>query len=168
MPDPELPKPQPGMKVYYDGMGLPTKIEVNGMPFTNGTLFHKPPWFAPNGVYIYGSKPNKITIADTYVLGEGWVTWYDGVGKKGSDGKVLTNDDCATKMAYDIPSPSTPVRVRNLNNNIVGYVYKWDIGGLPNAVVDIMPDKMEYTFKQPVDRKKGTGRFDGRMFHEKR
>lgn len=66
------------------------------------------------------------------------------------------------------PSPSTPVRVRNLNNNIVGYVYKWDIGGLPNAVVDIMPDKMEYTFKQPVDRKKGTGRFDGRMFHEKR
>lgn len=167
LPEPELPKPQPGMKVYYDGMGLPTKITVNGIPFNNETLTYTPlpPWFASNGVYNYGDC--TLTITDTYVLGEGWVSWYWGVGETGADSKVLTNDDCATKMAYDIPSPGTDVRVRNLYNDIVGYVDKWDIGGLPNAVVDIMPDKMEYDFDQPIDRDLGTGRFDGRMFHYK-
>lgn len=180
--EPELPDPQPGMTVYYDGMGLPTKIvdaegkvvptpskiikveNADGFSIDHVISAWEPPG---NGVYIYGKDNNKLTITDSYVMGEGWVTWYDGVGKIGADNKKLTNDNCATKMDYDRPPYNTEIRVRNLSNDIVKNVYKADIGSLPNSVLDIMPDKMNDDFDSPVDKKKGLGRFNGRTYYEK-
>jgi len=175
--EPELPAPQPGMTVYYDGMGLPTKVlDANGnivdtpskiirVEYPNNFSAENitPQWDKGPGVYTYGDC--KITITETYVLGEGWVTWYDGVGKVGADGKILTNENCATKMSIDNPPYNSEIRVRNLSNDKVGYVYKADVGSLPNAVLDIMPDKMRDTFGAPVDKEKGTGRFNGRTYH---
>jgi hypothetical protein len=172
--DPELPKPQPGMKVYYDGMGLPTKITVNGSNWvgairTNsstggGIQSISPKSNAGVGTYSYGNG-NTITITSNYVLGVGWVTWYDGVGKIGDHNNILTNDDCATKYAIDNPIDGTQIALRNLENNVLGYVIKNDNGGLPNAILDIMPDKMSNTFGAKVDQYAGTGRFNGRYFH---
>lgn len=161
VPDPVLPAPQPGMIVYYDGMGLPTKV-VDAQGKTIGLSKWTPP---KNGTYEW--KSNKLTITDKYVLGEGNVTWYDGVGQTGADNKKLTNDNCATKMDYDRPPYNTEIRVRNLDNDKVANVYKADVGSLPNAVLDIMPDKMSKDFGAKVDKKKNTGRFNGRTYYEK-
>ncbi|QDX90951.1 hypothetical protein EEL30_00265 (plasmid) [Brevibacillus laterosporus] len=166
--EPVLPKPEPGMTIYYDGMGLPTKIIDAKGNLVDTESKAAASWTPPkNGVYIYGKDDNKLTITDKYVQGEGWVSWYDGMGEKGSDGKKLKKDNCATKMKYDRPTFNKEIKVRNLKNDIVDYVYKADVGGLPNAVLDIMPEKMEDDFDSPVDRKKNTGRFEGRTFYEK-
>ncbi|MED1725072.1 hypothetical protein [Brevibacillus parabrevis] len=182
--EPELPAPHPGMTVYYDGMGYPTKIVAADGKLVDydsasiGTSNAKAlstshaaaaGWTPPkNGEYVYGkNNENKITITDNYVMGEGWVTWYDGEGKTGSDNKKLKNNNCATKMKYDRPPYNTEIRVRNVENDIVKETYKGDIGGLPHAVLDIMPDFMEQEFETKVDKKKGTGRFKGRTYHEK-
>ncbi|PPA85107.1 hypothetical protein C4A75_10110 [Brevibacillus laterosporus] len=166
--EPVLPKPEPGMTIYYDGMGLPTKIVDAKGNLVDTESKAAASWTPPkNGVYIYGKDDNKLTITGSYVQGEGWVSWYDGMGEKGADGKVLKEKHCATKMKYDRPAYNTKIKVRNLKNDIVDYVYKADVGGLPNAVLDIMPDKMEDDFDSPVDRKKKTGRFQGRTYYEK-
>lgn len=160
--EPELPKPQPGMTVFYDGMGLPTII-IDAQGKTVGDI--QPMWDKGVGTYVYGNN-NKITISSDSVLGEGTVTWFDGVGKTGSDGTKLTEEDCATKQSIDIPPKGTEISVRNLEKNIVGTVYKYTVGTLPDAIVDIMPNKMSFYYKTPI----GTypypyGSFNGRYYH---
>lgn len=91
---------------------------------------------------------------------------FDGVGKTGSDGTKLTEEDCATKQSIDIPPKGTEISVRNLEKNIVGTVYKYTVGTLPDAIVDIMPNKMSFYYKTPI----GTypypyGSFNGRYYH---
>ncbi|WP_047153671.1 hypothetical protein [Aneurinibacillus tyrosinisolvens] len=166
--DPVLPKPQPGMTVLYDGMGYPTKVvDANGNPISEksatGINIMSD---AGVGTYTYGASNNKITISSTNVLGEGTVTWYDGVGGKGYDQTILTEEDCATKQSIDNPPKATEINVRNLENNIAGIVYKYDVGSLPNAIIDIMPNKMSFYFETTI----GTyptpyGSFTGRYFH---
>lgn len=160
IPDQELPQPQPGMKVYYDGMGLPNKVEINGAVQRS----HTPPWYAANGTYNYSDC--TLTITSSSVTGEGWITWFSGT--TGSDGTTLDDDDCATKMAYDIPRPGTAVAVRKFGNpDITDTVYKYDIGGLPNAVLDVRRPEMENVFEVTCSTNPPSGRFDGRMWHRK-
>ncbi|KAF5065618.1 hypothetical protein DSECCO2_272080 [anaerobic digester metagenome] len=68
-------------------------------------------------------------------------------------------------MDYDRPPSDTAIYVRNLTTDSADYVYKNDVGGLPNAILDIMPDKMQDTFGAKVNKSKGTGRFDGRYYY---
>ncbi|WP_346836018.1 hypothetical protein [Paenibacillus polymyxa] len=164
-----LPKSEPGMIVYYDGMGYPTKVLDSKGNFVD--LFPQDinlSWEQPkNGTYTWDDGKQSLTITDDSVVGVGKITWYNGVGKKGADQKKLTNDNCATKMKYDRPSYNTEIKVTNVDNDKEGVVYKADVGSLPHAVLDIMPDKMSDTFGAKVNKKKGLGNFNGKTSYSR-
>lgn len=174
----KAPNVKEGMVGLYDGMGYLTKVvdkDGNIIPFTatvtklsNGQV-RAASYYNQNGTWSWPSKTNANTLTrtDQHVLAEGWITWYDGVGKIGNHDNVLKNDDCATKMDYDRPSSNQKINVRNLDNDKTSVVYKNDVGGLPNAVLDIMPDKMKDDFGVSVDKKNNSGRFNGRYFYNR-
>ncbi|ERI11716.1 hypothetical protein [Aneurinibacillus aneurinilyticus] len=142
--DPVLPAPEPGMRVSYDGMGLPNKITTSGVTTyaavpDEGKALPKGTTL-PNGVYIYGKSSNKITISSTSVLGEGKLTTF--TDTNGSDKQGLGTTDCATKQSVDNPKPNTPISVRNTDSNVADTVYKNGIGTLGDAVLDIRPGMM--------------------------
>lgn len=69
----------------------------------------------------------------------GNISWYNGVGKIGSDGKILGDWDCATKIGGDNPLPGTVLKAHVYSQQQGITCYKWDTGTLPNAVLDVMP-----------------------------
>lgn len=70
----------------------------------------------------------------------GYITWYNGVGKVGADGKRLGHRDCATKMGFDVPRKGTKIRAYSkAKPKKVITVYKYDVGRMPGAVLDVSP-----------------------------
>ena len=145
--DENLPTPKPGMVVIYGSDGQINRVynpENEITPFASvpneGRALPYPSRL-PDGVYTYGSYPNKITIINNHVLGEGRFTVYrpgvGGTGKIGSSGKTLVAGDVATKMSVDNCKHNTALRAKNLENSVLKTVYKNDIGSLPNAVLDV-------------------------------
>jgi hypothetical protein len=58
--------------------------------------------------------PTSSAFANYTFLG--WISWYNGVGQVGSDGKVLGLYDCATKIGFDEPPKGTKIYATNLDN----------------------------------------------------
>ena len=175
--EPQIPNIKPGMVAFYDGMGYLNKIiDENGniVPITSNciNIIHPDGITAINsvaranyynqlGTFVWGTDNNTLTRTTEHVIATGWVTWFD--DEIGNHDNILTEDDCATAMNYDRPPSNTEIHVRNLENNIDAYVYKNDVGSLPNAVLDIRPEKMEDTFNVSVGT--NSGRFNGRYFY---
>ncbi len=81
--------------------------------------------------FSHGASAKKVS---------GNITWYNGVGKKGADGKKLGHWDAATKMGFDVPKKGTKLRVTTkAKPHKVITVYKYDVGRMPNAVLDVSP-----------------------------
>ena len=174
--EPQIPEIEPGMIASYDGMGNLNKIiDRNGniVPMTNTCIdvicpqnytsrsVARATYYSQLGTFVWGADNNTLTRTEDNVLANGWVTWFD--DKIGNHNNILTVDDCATAMSYDRPPSNTAIHVRNLENNIDAYVYKNDVGSLPNAVLDIRPEKMQNTFNVSVGT--NSGRFKGRYFY---
>jgi len=160
----------PNSTVVYDGMGSIYKIKT--------TTFESPrltSWtYPPNGTYYYGefNPQSWIRLTSDYVMGQGYVTYfYDEIGYHGDNLDEMEEDDpdlhiCATKMAYDRPNRGQEIKLRVLDSNWtdtddVYYVYKYDIGGLPEAILDLR----ERLFSEITDLDNGI--FHGRYFYEK-
>lgn len=60
----------------------------------------------------------------TYYTATGRISWYDGEGKVGYDGKVLISRDCATHMKYDNPGGGTIIYVLDTLTQESGTFYK--------------------------------------------
>ncbi|WP_163195511.1 hypothetical protein [Clostridium thermarum] len=145
----QLPDPEPGMRVSYDGTGHPTKIvnELTGKYYnfvlkndisTEGTLNKE----TNNtfGLYMDPSSPNYK------YLFRGNFTWYtDTIGQQNH---ILQDFDCATKINYDEPPCGTLVHAKYLTRD--AYLTKWDIGTLPDAILDVRPYVFENVFKVPL------------------
>lgn len=172
----KLPESTPGLKVIYDGMGQPNKFYLNGMPYLPSedgtTLKASATWTPPvNGTYNYGNC--WIQIATTFNMGQGYLTYFTGTpGCHGDDLNKLdkTVDLCATKMQYDRPPRAKEIRVRKLDSNwndtnTVVYVKKYDIGSLPNAVIDVRKPLM-IRLTGP-EGSSSFGRFNGRYHYSK-
>lgn len=174
----QIPNINSGMVASYDGMGYLNKIiDANGdiVPLTNNCIkiaypenfsietnsIVKSNYYDELGTFIWGKDNNTLTRTEESVLATGWVTWFD--DEIGNHDNILTENDCATAMSYDRPPSNTAIHVRNLENNIDAYVYKNDVGSLPNAVLDIRPEKMENTFNVAVGT--NSGKFNGRYFY---
>nr|WP_239549284.1 RlpA-like double-psi beta-barrel domain-containing protein [Scopulibacillus daqui] len=69
---------------------------------------------------------------------KGNITYYYGEGKIGAHGKKLASHDCALKIGFDNPPAGTKIKVVS-DKGKQATVYKWDMGRLPNAVIDVMP-----------------------------
>lgn len=160
----------PNSTVVYDGMGSIYKITT--------TTFDSPrltSWTYPaNGTYYYGEfdPQSWIRLTSDYVMGQGYVTYFYGeMGYHGDNLDKMEEDDpdlhiCATKMAYDRPNRGQEIKLRVLDSSWadtddVYYVYKYDIGGLPEAILDLR----ERLFSEITDLDNGI--FHGRYFYEK-
>lgn len=190
--EPQLPKSQPGMEVIYDGIGDVFKVTLNGKNITptspilrvelpttgasdtktysNETIMQPMAQTLERvGTWYYGSYdpgPNHqneliIRSSDREVVGDGQVTWYS--GQPGDSGQTLQDNDCATKLNYDQPPDGTPVMCEDYYNDAYDTVYKNDVGGLPNAILDIRQNEMENAFYVPTGP--GYGSFYGLMYH---
>ncbi|QIW78917.1 cell wall metabolism protein WalM [Bacillus tequilensis] len=89
----------------------------------------------------------------------GNITWYNGVGKKGSSGKKLGHWDCATKLGFDVPRNGTKIRAyAKAKPKKVITVYKNDVGRMPHAVLDVSPKAFK-ALGYPLSRGKVAGHY---------
>jgi hypothetical protein len=160
----------PNSTVIYDGTGSIYKIVNDNNPNPRLT-----DWTYPsNGTYYYGTwnPQNWIQITDSYIMGQGYVTYFNDTWGYHGDNldqmelNDLTLNICATKMAYDRPNRAQSIRLRVLDDywydtTSVYYVNKYDIGGLPEAVLDIR----ERLFSQITNLNNGI--FHGRYYYDR-
>ncbi|MGV6972682.1 cell wall metabolism protein WalM [Bacillus halotolerans] len=89
----------------------------------------------------------------------GNITWYNGVGKKGSSGKKLGHWDCATKIGFDVPRNGTKIRAyAKAKPKKVITVYKNDVGRMPHAVLDVSPKAFK-ALGYPLSKGKVAGHY---------
>lgn len=136
-----LPPPQAGMKVYYNGLGEPTKITIDGV------------------IYTDKSTPVSIPLS-AYTSPSGGVTWY--TDEIGMYDNVLVYHDCATDMYYDNCARNTRIDLTCISTGRLAYFYKNDIGNLRyyGHVLDLRPEAF-----QDFGFSLSTGVFQGRYTH---
>lgn len=113
-----LPKIQSGLTVFYDGLGQPSVIRLNGKTLTSET--------------------------------------------------TTQNNDCATKIGIDTPAAGTLIYVTKSSDNTKTVLQKYDIGLLPNAILDISKEAMNNIFKVPAGYNSNGvpyGEFLGSYYH---
>ena len=70
------------------------------------------------------------------IIGTGRITFY--VGERGEAGThVLEPGDCATKINRADVRAGTPVLATNEDTGASRYYYKYDVGDLPAAILDV-------------------------------
>lgn len=68
----------------------------------------------------------------------GVISFYDGEGKKGSDGKILTKYDVAVSYVDRFLPKGTIILTTNETKNIKKTLYKWDYGSFgANVILDV-------------------------------
>jgi hypothetical protein len=86
----------------------------------------------------YGAHNNVIYFqySDDSFLGEGRATYF--TDKYGNRNNILRDGDCATVIDLDYSKVGDKdVYIRNLNTDQVFIFHQADVGGLPDAVIDI-------------------------------
>ncbi|MGN9164911.1 hypothetical protein ACTNDY_06440 [Tissierellaceae bacterium HCP3S3_D8] len=127
--------------VYYRDDMEPSGYSISNGPPIEGT-FNKDIRRAINErrsvTWTWGEDNNTLTYQplDDSFLGTGTATNFsDEVGNRDNP---LGDGDCATKKAYDYSKRGDEdVTVRNLNTDKVFTFYQADVGGMPNAIIDI-------------------------------
>lgn len=137
--------PEPGMKVIYDSEGFVDKILYAGSLFRYNSLERGTT--SPVGTYSWGNHNNTLVVTDRHVTGTGRFTVFD--DEKGENSNVLKKGDCATRGDYDNPKHGQDIITRKLNNDLssTNYTYtfsKRDNGALPDAILDIWKNGVEY------------------------
>lgn len=143
---PYQPTIYPGMKVvydeytgdinniYYPDPNEPSGYSIHNIPVNdNDSIATTPVLGQP-----YGAHNNVINFqySDDSFLGLGRATYF--TGTYGNRNNLLKNWDCATQMDLDYSRVGDKdVRIRNLNTDQVFTFYQADVGGLPDAVIDI-------------------------------
>lgn len=81
---------------------------------------------------VAGSPYNKI-------IGTGRITFFTGATGEGGT-HTLVSGDCATKMNYADVRAGTRVLATNEDTGDYRYFYKYDVGSLPAAILDVWSD----------------------------
>lgn len=102
----------------------------------------------PDSYYNYDTGRNEycklIRVAGTngnpgQITGIGRITFYTGLmGDRGK--RELREYDCATKASYDDIRAGTPIIAMNTVNDEICTYYKYDVGGMKTAILDIWSD----------------------------
>lgn len=145
----EYPLPQKGTKVVYGTDGLINSIE-NGKEriaekiYSNSrnTASKKKKLIAEWGTKKY----NKLYKSGSQIIGYGRATTFN--DRIGQQDNILKKGDIATKKRWDNCKYGIRVKVKAHKKNSDEYLthsmYKRDVGGLPNAIVDIWKTGVEY------------------------
>lgn len=147
------PTAYPFMKVVYnettgsiDNIYYPDDNESSGYSIHNSeseiTRSKIQPATVASAEYVTWTWGKKYTNVLTYrpitdcFIGTGCATYYDDTW--GNRDNLLKPYDCATKEAYDYSrSEDADVQIRNLDTDEVFTYYQADVGGLPDAIIDI-------------------------------
>ncbi|MGB9666859.1 MAG: hypothetical protein ACPL2N_06080 [Candidatus Cryosericum sp.] len=147
---PYSPTIYPGMKVvynesdgyidnvYYPDATEPSGYSIHNVPVNNSDSTATMLAATPVLGQPYGAHSNVINFqyADDSFLGVGRATYF--TGTTGNRGNTLRNYDCATQIDLDYSKVGDKnVTIRNLNTNQVFTFHQADVGGLPDAVIDI-------------------------------
>lgn len=141
----------PGMKVIYDENGELLNIYyVDDFCSEEYTLHGNEGHMESDhkGASDKQARATTVTWGDNYVntlvyqpkdesiLGTGRATYFE--GKTGNRDNTLEDGDVATKKSYDYSKKGDkPVTIRNLDTDEADTFYQADVGGLPDAVIDI-------------------------------
>lgn len=99
----------------------------------------------PRSYYNYDTGSNQYcTLTRTSgtpgrITGVGRITFYVGTYGEGGAHR-LEEDDCATKMNYADVKAGTAVTATNTKNGKSHVYYKYDVGSMPTAILDIWSD----------------------------
>lgn len=157
--NPSIPLPQKGMKVQYASDGKILNIlEKDGLEpdysnlenladsavTTRISLPNIPIWLKPFATW--GATPNSLYRMNGNIVGIGRATTYsDAIGQRDAR---LGKGDVATKQAYDDCAFGITVYVtadiKGTNTAKKVAMTKKDVGGMPDAVVDIWKTGVEY------------------------
>lgn len=97
----------------------------------------------------------------TYYSAAGYISWYNGEGKVGYNGKILTSRDCATDEERDNPDGGTIIYVNDDTTGTSKQFYKYDVCNCPEDVVLDLTVTGLKSFGHPLS----DGYFRGRYFH---
>lgn len=126
----------PGTQSEYQ-LSNPIRTRVRSGIMDDGTTYTY-----PKSYYNYDTQQNEycvLTRANGYITGTGRITFY--VGAKGEAGThILEEDDCATKQGYADVKGGTKVTATNTKNGKSHDYYKYDVGSMPKAILDIWSD----------------------------
>jgi hypothetical protein len=147
---PSSPTIYPGMKVvynendgdidniYYPDPKEPSGYSIHNVPVNSSDSTATMLAATPVLGQPYGAHSNVINFqySDDSFLGLGRATYF--TGTYGNRGNILKNYDCATQIDLDYSKVGDKdVDIRNLNTNQVFIFHQADVGGLPDAVIDI-------------------------------
>jgi len=157
-------KPEKGMRVVYGSDGLVTDIlNQNGNDLEGNEILSKKSLTKSslNNIQLFsasksstkkkkiaswGSSNNRLYRQGKEIIGYGRATTYN--DKIGQRDNKLKKGDVATKLKYDNCKYGTKVKVtakkKGSNKKITKTMYKRDVGGMPNAIVDIWKTGVEY------------------------
>ncbi|MCG3086838.1 septal ring lytic transglycosylase RlpA family protein [Sporosarcina cyprini] len=87
---------------------------------------------------------NSIVKAEA-VVKHGKISFYNPVNK-GSDGKLMTENDCAVDRSHSYLPKGTKISATNLDTNKSKWLEKWDIGDFSKygVVLDVLPETFVY------------------------
>ena len=154
--DEDYPIPVEGMKVTYGTDGLLSRIEgikdnvLDSHSISKSSISTvkkaatsaKKKLIAQWGTNNY----NKLYKSGTNIIGYGRATTYNDT--KGQRGNKLKKGDVATKLKYDNCKYGIAVKVKartkGSTNKATHTMHKRDVGGMPNAIVDIWKTGVEY------------------------
>lgn len=147
---PYSPTIYPGMKVvydendgdinniYYPDPTEPSGYSIHNVPVNNNDSTVTALRTTPVLGQPYGAHSNVINFqySDDSFLGLGRATYF--TDTTGNRGNTLKNYDCATQIDLDYSRVGDKdVNIRNLNTNQVFTFHQADVGGLPDAAIDI-------------------------------
>ena len=147
----DYPEPKEGIKISYADDGYIQKISVNGKDYEgednqdNVMKKIKTRGIVPT-VYSWGKHKNTIAISNGVVMGSGrGTTFTDKIGQKNWK---LRKGDVVTKAKYDNVRFGLDVTVeanhKKTTKNVRKILKKHDIGGMPDAAVDIWKTGCSY------------------------
>lgn len=98
----------------------------------------------PDSYYNYDTQQSQYCTLSrsangNTITGYGRITFY--TGEKGeANTHILVAYDCATKMYKDDVRAGTEIYARNTYANKSAYYYKYDVGSMPAAILDVWSD----------------------------
>lgn len=130
--------------IYYPVLGNPGEYQLSNPVRSrtgSGVIAAGTTYTYPTSYYNYDTQSNQYcTLTRSSngrtMTGRGRITFYTGSsGEAGTH--PLVAYDCATKMYKDDVSAGTAIYAKNTYANKAAYYYKYDVGGMPGAILDV-------------------------------
>lgn len=130
--------PVPGASGEYQ-LSNPIRSRVGSGILDEDTIYTYPTSYYNYDTQAYQYCTLTRSTDGNTMIGRGRITFYTGTFGEGGT-HTLVAYDCATKKYKDDVSAGTRIYAKNTYANKSAYYYKYDVGGMPGAILDIWSD----------------------------